>query len=57
MTMAIDPSKLPHARKRILEFMEALSDELELGDRTQVYQLGIQLFPLTVGVPVPATLN
>lgn len=47
MTMAIDPGKLELARQRIREFMENLSDELATSSRTEVFQLGVQLFPLS----------
>lgn len=47
MTMAIDPERLDAANKMILDFLETLCDFLEVGDRKEVYQLAIQLFPLT----------
>lgn len=47
MTMAVDPARIPAANKKILEFMESLCDFLEMGDRREVYQLSVQLFPLT----------
>lgn len=46
MTMAIDPAKLEKANSMVREFMETLCDFLESGPRTQVYQLGVQLFPV-----------
>lgn len=46
MTMAIDPKRIPVAKKMIQEFSEALCSYLEQGERTEVYQLGISLFSL-----------
>lgn len=46
MTMAIDPKLIPEAKKMISEFNKKLCAFLEQGDRTQVYDLGIALFPL-----------
>lgn len=47
ITMAIDPARLPEAKARIKRFRRSLSAYLEAGDRTRVYSLAIQLFPLT----------
>lgn len=47
MTMAIDVEKLPAARKLITKFRRDLSSFLEDGPQTRVYQLGIQLYPLS----------
>ena len=47
MTMAINPERIPAANKMILEFMETLCDYLEVDPRKEVYQLSVQLFPLT----------
>jgi len=46
MTMAVDPSRLPVARKMMQEFMESLCNYLESGERTEVFQLGLCLFPV-----------
>jgi uncharacterized protein (TIGR02147 family) len=46
MTMAIDPAKLPAARAMIEKFMLDLCTHLESGAQRQVYQLGINLYPL-----------
>lgn len=46
MTMAIDPLKIPEAKKMIQEFNRQLCDFLESGERTQVYELSISLFSL-----------
>lgn len=47
ITMAIDPSKLTEAKRRIREFRDELAGCLEVGEKREVYQLAIQLFPLT----------
>lgn len=49
MTMAIDPAKIPYAKKAINEFIHKLCSELETGQQKQVYQLAVSLFPLQVG--------
>lgn len=46
MTMAIDPSKIELARRRIQSFMSSLCAELGSGSSRTVYQLGIALYPL-----------
>jgi uncharacterized protein (TIGR02147 family) len=46
-TMAIDPSRLDEAKVLIREFQDKLAALLESGERTEVYQLATQLFPLT----------
>lgn len=47
ITMAIDPKKIPEAKKRIREFRDTLSCFLEADAKTEVYKLCMQLFPLT----------
>ncbi|HVJ66162.1 MAG TPA: DUF4423 domain-containing protein [Bdellovibrionota bacterium] len=47
MTMAVDPSKVDEVKRRVRSFMESISDLLENGERTEVYQAQFQLFPLT----------
>lgn len=47
ITMAIDKSKLPIARQKIKAFRRDMAGLLEEGNQTQVYNLGIQLFPLS----------
>ena len=47
ITMAIDVKKLPEARRMIREFREHLSRFLETEERTEVYKLCVQLFPLS----------
>ena len=47
MTMAVDPVRLVQAKKMIRQFRAKLCDYLEQGERTEVYQLSINLFPLS----------
>jgi len=47
ITMAIDTSRLDDAKKLIRKFRQEMSALLESDDATEVYQLGIQLYPLT----------
>lgn len=47
MTMAIDPKKIPQAKKMIRAFRRDLSEFLETGDRTEVYSFCTQLISLT----------
>jgi hypothetical protein len=51
-TVAIDPEKIPEAKKRIEAFMIELCDELASGSKKQVYELAVQLFPLE-NSPIP----
>ncbi|MGZ6331338.1 MAG: DUF4423 domain-containing protein [Bdellovibrionota bacterium] len=46
MTMAIDPEKLPLAKKLISEFNKSLCQLLESGDKKRVYNLAVALYPL-----------
>lgn len=46
--IAIDPEKLPEARKIMEEFMRSLSVFLESGKKQNVYQFSTALFPLEV---------
>jgi len=47
MTMAIDPEKIPAAKKMIQKFNRELCEFLESGNRKQVYELTTNLFPLS----------
>ncbi|MCT4643035.1 MAG: DUF4423 domain-containing protein [Bacteriovoracaceae bacterium] len=47
MTMAIDPKKIPEAKRRIAKFRKELCEFLESGEKKSVYNLNIQLHPLT----------
>lgn len=49
ITMAVDPALLPEAKERIQTFMSDLCNFLESGHRKEVYELTINLFPLTKG--------
>ncbi len=48
-TMAIDPDRLPLAKKLIREFENKLIELLEGGNRREVYELCVQMFPRTKG--------
>ncbi len=47
MTMAIDTKKIPEARKLISKFRREMSTYLEDGPQVQVYNLAIQLYPIS----------
>jgi Mn-dependent DtxR family transcriptional regulator len=47
ITMAIDPALLPQAKEMIKNFRRSLCEFLEKSDKREVYQLSIQLFPLS----------
>lgn len=47
ISMAIDPAKIPEAKKRIQKFRRELCAFLESGDKTEVFRLNVQLFPLS----------
>ncbi len=48
MTLAIDASLLPEARKMIRDFQDQLATKLEVpGKQTEVYKLCVQMFPLS----------
>lgn len=47
VTMAIDMSKLTEAKARMRKFRDELCDYLEEGEKTEVYELSLQLFPRT----------
>jgi uncharacterized protein (TIGR02147 family) len=46
MTMAIDPAKLPLAKKMITDFTNNICELLESGARKEIYQLSINLFSI-----------
>lgn len=45
MTVAVDPDQLPIAKKMIRQFHNTLSDLFDSGERTEVYEVCVQLFP------------
>lgn len=47
MTMAIDVDKLPEAKKIITKFRRDMCSFLEAGEQTEVYNLAIQLYPIS----------
>ncbi len=47
LTIAIDKSKLPEAKKMIREFQDRLSAFLETGTQDEVYKLNFHVLPLT----------
>ncbi|MCM2322977.1 MAG: DUF4423 domain-containing protein [Oligoflexia bacterium] len=47
ITMAIDPRRIPAAKLMIRDFRRKLSRYLEQGERTEVYNLNVQLVPVT----------
>jgi uncharacterized protein (TIGR02147 family) len=50
ITMAIDPDRLPEAKRRIREFRRQLMAFLEGGKKARVYRLNVQLFALDAAV-------
>lgn len=46
MTLAIDEKKLPEAKKRIQSFMNDMTEFLETGTQTRVYEMIVNLIPL-----------
>jgi uncharacterized protein (TIGR02147 family) len=48
ITMAIDKNKIPLAKLMIREFREKLCSFLENGEKTEVYEFAMQLFPRTL---------
>ena len=47
ITMAVDVDKLSLAKKRIKAFRREMSELLETGNRSEVYNLTLALFPMT----------
>lgn len=50
MTMAINIKHLPRAKEEIKKFRKKMTKLLEEGERSQVYNLGIHLIPLTQNI-------
>ncbi|MNL48320.1 hypothetical protein D3C87_1711710 [compost metagenome] len=46
-TMSVNLSRLSEAKKMILDFQGSLMRFLEQGEKTEVYNFNMQLFPLT----------
>lgn len=46
-TMAINPKKIEKAKKIIQNFLDKMTEVLIEGDLEEIYQLNVQLFPLT----------
>lgn len=47
MTIAINPKKIPVAKKMMQDFLNQLSDVLESGSVEEVYQISFSLFPVS----------
>lgn len=47
MTMAIDVNKMKEAKEKIKQFRREMCDFLESGDKNEVYNINIQLVPVT----------
>ncbi|WP_374078938.1 TIGR02147 family protein [Bdellovibrio bacteriovorus] len=45
LSVCIDPKKLPLAKERIHKFMERTARFLESGDKKEVYEINVQIFP------------
>jgi transcriptional regulator with XRE-family HTH domain len=46
LTMAINPKRIPEAKKMIRDFQINLNQVLEAGPKSRVYTLAVQLFPI-----------
>ena len=57
MTMAINVKKIPEAKIRIQSFLREITAYLEDGERDEVYEMTINLFPVTHRVPTAATTS
>jgi len=47
ITMAVDPEKLPEAKKLITQFRQNLCAFMEADAKKEVYRMSVQLFPLS----------
>lgn len=47
LTLAVDMEKLPLAKTIIREFRQKMMALMKDGDKTEVFQLGIQMYPMT----------
>lgn len=48
VSVCIDPKKLPIVKKRAMRFIEKTARFLETGDKRDVYEINVQIFPWTV---------
>lgn len=56
-TLAVNPEKMPEAKKLIKAFHKKFSMLVEDGDKSAVYNLNVQFFPLTVPQESQETLH
>lgn len=47
MTMALDPNDLPEIKKRVRKFQDELAEFIEKGEKKEVYEICMQIFPRT----------
>ncbi len=47
ITLCLDPDKLPEARRMLKSFRAKFAQQMESGQKKEVYKLTLQLFPLT----------
>ena len=47
MTMALDPEQLPEIKKKIREFQDELAALIDKGNKKEVYEICMQVFPRT----------
>ena len=47
LAVAIDLNKIPEAKAIIREFRQKMAKLMSEGERTEVYELAIQLYPIT----------
>ena len=47
MTMALDPEQLPEIKKRIRKFQDELAELIDKGNKKEVYEICMQVFPRT----------
>lgn len=47
VTFAMDPAKMPEAKAILREFRQKMTALMESGEKTEVFQMAIQMYPLT----------
>ena len=47
VTLAVSKNQIPEAKKMLARFRKRFQENLEVGERDEVYKLSIQFFPLT----------